>query len=85
MIGISIAIVSSGGGFEGIGLAVPINLARSIMQQLIAYGKVTRGYLGASLHPLTPVLGKSMQVARKGALVMNLAKDSPAARGNSRT
>jgi Do/DeqQ family serine protease len=80
VIGISIAIVSSGGGFEGIGLAVPINLARDVMQQLIAYGKVTRGYLGASLHPLTPALGRSVHVpVRKGALVMNLAQDSPAA------
>src|SRR5262249_6946749 len=81
VIGISIAIVSSGGGFEGIGLAVPINLARNIMQQLITHGKVTRGYLGASLHPLVPILGKSTHASvRKGALVMDLAKDSPAAR-----
>ncbi|HTL58078.1 MAG TPA: trypsin-like peptidase domain-containing protein [Candidatus Limnocylindrales bacterium] len=81
VIGISIAIVSSGGGFEGIGLAVPINLARTVMQQLIASGKVTRGYLGASLHPLTPALGKSIRAAvRKGAVVMDLAEGSPAAR-----
>ena len=81
VIGISIAIVSSGGGFEGIGLAVPINLARIIMEQLISAGRVTRGYLGASLHPLTPALGTSFHVpVGKGALVMDLAKDSPAAR-----
>ena len=81
VIGISIAIVSSGGGFEGIGLAVPIDLARDVMRQLISNGKVTRGYLGAVLHRLTPSLGKSAHVpVRKGALVMNLAQDSPAAR-----
>jgi Do/DeqQ family serine protease len=81
VIGISIAIVSSGGGFEGIGLAVPINLARTVMQQLITYGKVTRGYLGASLLPVATSLGKSAHVpVRKGALVMDLVEDSPAAR-----
>ena len=81
VIGISIAIVSSGGGFEGIGLAVPINLARGVMEQLITDGKVTRGYLGASLHPLTPGMGKSVRMPfRKGAVVMDLAENSPAAR-----
>jgi Do/DeqQ family serine protease len=81
VIGISIAIVSSGGGFEGIGLAVPINLARTVMQELITYGKVTRGYLGASLLPLTPVMGKSGHVpVPKGALVSDLVEDSPAAK-----
>ena len=46
VVGINCAILSSSGGFEGIGLAVPSNLARSVMQQLMARGKVIRGYLG---------------------------------------
>ena len=80
VVGISIAILSSGGGFEGIGLAVPINLARNVVGQLISNGKVLRGYLGATLHPLTPKIGQSSHVSvTKGALVSDLAVDSPAA------
>jgi len=80
VVGISMAILSSGGGFEGIGLAVPINLARDVMDQLIARGRVIRGYLGATLHPLTPHMGrKSYAEVTKGALVSRLAPDSPAA------
>jgi serine protease Do len=80
VVGISIAILSSGGGFEGIGLAVPINLARNVMSQLIARGRVVRGYLGATLHPVTPRMGQNSHVSLgKGALVTELAPDSPAA------
>ncbi len=85
VVGISIAILSSGGGFEGIGLDVPINLARSVTGQLIAQGKVIRGYLGATLHPLTPGIGQSSHArAPKGALVSELAADSPAAQAGIR-
>ena len=51
VIGINNSIASNGGGNEGVGFSIPINLARWIMNQLIAHGRVTRGALGIDLHP----------------------------------
>ncbi len=85
LIGINTVILSRGGGFEGIGLAIPINLAREVMRQLISNGKVVRGYLGVSLHPLTAELAKIFNVSRdKGALVVGVEPQSPAARAGLR-
>jgi Do/DeqQ family serine protease len=85
LIGINTVILSSGGGFEGIGLAIPVNLAREVMRQLITQGKVVRGYLGVSLHPLTTDLAKAFNVSRdKGALVITVQPQSPAARAGLR-
>src|ERR1019366_2782405 len=49
LVGINTAIYSRNGGYQGVGFAVPVNLARSVMERLIKFGKVTRGYLGISL------------------------------------
>ena len=49
LVGINTAIFSESGGYQGVGFAVPVNLARSVMERLIKYGKVTRGYLGVEL------------------------------------
>jgi S1-C subfamily serine protease len=85
VVGINCAILSSGGGFEGIGLAVPINLARGVMQQLISHGRVYRGYLGVALQPLTSQLASSLRLPNgKGALVAGVAPNSPAARAGLR-
>jgi Do/DeqQ family serine protease len=85
VIGINTVILSSGGGFEGIGLAIPINLAREVMSQLITTGKVVRGYLGVSLHPLTAELGKMFEVSpNQGALVVDVQPESPASRAGLR-
>lgn len=85
VVGISIAILSSGGGFEGIGLAVPINLARDVMTQLITRGRVVRGYLGATLDSPTPHMGQQSHVGvLRGALVSELSPDSPAAQAGIR-
>src|SRR5437764_1586049 len=51
LVGINTAILSRSGGFQGVGFAVPGNLARMVMERLVNYGKVTRGYLGVSLQP----------------------------------
>lgn len=58
LIGINTAIMGRSGGFQGVGFAVPINMARNVMDQLIKSGKVSRGYLGISIQPLTPELAK---------------------------
>ena len=51
VIGINNSIASNGGGNEGVGFSIPINLARWIMNELIAHGRVSRGALGVDLHP----------------------------------
>jgi Do/DeqQ family serine protease len=80
VIGINTVILSSSGGFEGIGLAVPINLARNAMEQIISRGKVVRGYLGVSLRPISSDLAQAFRLpAAKGAVVADIASKSPAA------
>jgi serine protease Do len=81
LIGINTAILSQSGGNEGIGFAIPSNMARSIMNQIKDHGQVTRGYLGVYIQPLTPELASSFDVKdNKGALVGNVEEDSPAAK-----
>ncbi|HYA03907.1 MAG TPA: Do family serine endopeptidase [Syntrophobacteria bacterium] len=78
VIGVNAAIVSESGGFEGIGFAIPSNMALHIAKMLIARGKVERGWLGVSIQDLTPELAKSFGLdAPKGALVAEVAKGGP--------
>jgi len=78
VIGINTAIVSGG---SGIGFAIPSNLAKRVASELRTSGKVTRGYLGVSLQPLSPDLAASFGVKEgKGALVADVSADGPAAR-----
>ncbi len=82
VIGINTAIVASG---QGIGFAIPINLARLIADQLIAKGEVTRGWLGVSIQPLTDELAGSFGLDRTiGALVNKVLPDTPASRAGIR-
>ena len=77
VIGINTAIVSSG---QGIGFAIPITMAREIMTQLIARGRVVRGWLGVVIQDLTPELAASFGVKEDaGVLVAEVMKDGPAA------
>jgi serine protease Do len=79
VIGINAAIATTSGGFQGIGFAIPSNMAVHVAHELIAHGKVTRGWLGVSIHDLTPAQVKSMNLNNKsGALVADVVKDSPA-------
>jgi serine protease Do len=82
LVGINTAILSRSGGFQGVGFAVPINLARYVMERLITEGKVVRGYLGLRLQPeLSPDLVKQLELPNNsGALVTNVDPNSPAAR-----
>ena len=76
VIGINTAIVSSG---QGIGFAIPITMARDVMTQLIARGRVVRGWLGVVIQDLTPELAAGFGVKEDaGVLVAEVMKDSPA-------
>ncbi|HTR42729.1 MAG TPA: Do family serine endopeptidase [Pseudomonadales bacterium] len=79
LIGINTAIESSSEGSEGIGFAVPINLARHVVDRLIHGGKVTRGYLGVIPQDITPLLEQDFNLtSENGALVGDVKSDSPA-------
>lgn len=76
VVGVNTAIVASG---QGIGFAIPINLARLIADQLISSGQVTRGWLGVSIQPLDDALAKSLGLDRvTGALVTRVLPGTPA-------
>jgi serine protease Do len=79
VIGINSAIMSQSGGFEGIGFAIPSNMALYIADQLIAHGKIERGWLGVSIQDLTPQLAEAFKIKRvNGALIAGVVKGSPA-------
>jgi serine protease Do len=79
LVGINTAIISSTRGSEGVGFAVPINMARRVMELLIAGGKVTRGDLPILLQDITPRLAKSLDLPdQKGALVSDVFPNTPA-------
>ena len=81
LIGINTAIFTPGGGNVGVGFAVPINMAASVMKQLVANGEVHRGRLGVQVKDLTPELAESMGIAaRQGAIVDFVDVLSPAQR-----
>jgi serine protease Do len=81
LIGINTAILSRTGGNQGVGFAVPVNLLRNVMDQLITTGKVTRGYLGVVIQPVTPDLAQEFQLPdATGALVSEVTPGSPGAR-----
>ena len=81
LVGINTAIYSQSGGNMGIGFAVPSNLARSVVDQLVKHGKVVRGWLGVSIQDLSPELASQFGLPEpKGVLVSEVMDDSPAKR-----
>ena len=79
LIGINSAIFSRSGGSQGIGFAIPANLARKVMTDIIEHGHVIRGWLGVRLSELTPKLVKALQLkSLYGVVVTGIIKDSPA-------
>jgi serine protease Do len=81
VIGINTAIYSRTGTNAGIGFAIPVNLAKHVMDQLKAHGKVVRGWLGVEIQEVTPELAQSFGLAKaEGALVASIDKDGPAAK-----
>jgi serine protease Do len=80
VLGVNTAIFSQSGGYNGIGFAVPSNLARRIADELVKSGRVQRGYLGVQLQPLDPSLVEAMRLpaGTEGVLVANVSENSPA-------
>lgn len=83
VIGINTAIVAGG---QGIGFAIPVNMAKEVLPQLEEKGKVTRGWLGVTMQPMSAELAKSFGLdGEKGALVADVVKDGPAAKAGLRS
>ena len=83
VIGVNSLIVSASQGSEGLGFAIPSNLAGNISDSLITYGKVVRGYLGVQIQDVTPDILKSMKLDKDmmGVIVADVFEDSPADKG----
>jgi len=80
VIGINTAIASSSGGYQGVGFAIPVNLARWVSQQLIDKGEVERAFIGVQMGPLDAKMAAKLGVVgRKGVLVNDVVPGSPAA------
>jgi serine protease Do len=81
VVGVNSAILSQSGGFEGIGFAIPSNMATHVAQALITSGKVERGWIGLSVQDLNPELAKTFGLASpKGVLVADVMNGGPAAK-----
>lgn len=79
VVGINTAIVSRTGGYMGIGFAIPSNMAKNIMAQIIDKGTVTRGYLGVNLQPVDKDIADAFNLPKpEGALISEVIKDTPA-------
>jgi Do/DeqQ family serine protease len=79
LVGVNSAILSRSGGNIGIGFAIPSNMARSIMQQLLEFGEVRRGLLGVNIYSITPDIAEAYGVKEtQGALVSQVLDDSAA-------
>ncbi len=82
IIGINTAILSGGGGNEGVGFAIPINEAHYVMDQIVEHGKVIRGYLGITIQAVSPDMAKAFGLGQGGgALVGDAKPNGPAAKG----
>jgi serine protease Do len=81
LIGVNTAILSPSGGNLGIGFAVPSNMVRDVMDQIIKTGKVTRGYMGVTIQDITSDLATALKLTQtRGALIGDVDPDGPAAR-----
>jgi serine protease Do len=79
LVGINTAIFSTSGGYQGIGFAIPSNMAKAVMDSLLERGKVIRGWLGVSIQSITPELAMQFQLEKDfGTLVADVVEGSPA-------
>ena len=81
LVGINTAIISGGGGNQGVGFAIPVNMARNVMEQIVDHGKVVRGHLGVAIQPVDADLAKAFGLSQGGgALIADVSPGSPAAK-----
>jgi len=86
LVGINAAILSGSGGNIGIGFAIPVNMVKGVMEQLIKYGQVKRGILGVNIYSITPEIAKQFDLADlSGALVAGVTPGSAAERAGVKT
>jgi serine protease Do len=85
LIGINTAILSRSGGYQGIGFAIPTNMATPIMESLKKYGKVTRGWLGVSIQDVDQDIAMAMKLpTQRGVLIGDVSANTPAAKAGLR-
>jgi serine protease Do len=85
LVGINTAIFSRSGGYQGIGFAVPINMARAVMDHILKHGRVVRGSIGVAVQDVTPALARGLGLPDlRGVLVSDLAPGGPAAHAGLR-
>lgn len=85
LIGINTMIYTTSGGFMGIGMAIPISMARRVMEDIIYNGKVTRGWLGVQIQDINDAMHNALGLgARKGVLISDVFKDQPADKADIR-
>jgi serine protease Do len=79
LVGINTAIISGGGGNQGVGFAIPINMAHGVMDQIVEHGKVIRGYMGVAIQGVDPDIAKAFGLPHGGgALISDVTANSPA-------
>jgi serine protease DegQ len=85
LVGVNSAIYSRTGGSQGIGFAIPVSIARQVMEQIVKSGSVTRGWIGIEVQDLTPDLAESFNLkSAQGALIAGVLKGGPADAGGIR-
>ncbi|MDO4905750.1 MAG: trypsin-like peptidase domain-containing protein [Lautropia sp.] len=87
LLGINTAIYSRTGGSLGIGFAIPVSIVQEVMQQIIAHGRVIRGYIGVEPQDLTPELTEALELPlqQKGSIIAGVVRNSPAEQAGVRT
>jgi serine protease DegQ len=80
LIGINSTIFSQSGGSLGIGFAIPVSLARAVLEQLIKDGEVTRGWLGVEPQELSSELAQAVAIENGGVLIRSIVQNGPADR-----
>jgi serine protease Do len=85
LVGINTAIISRSGGYQGIGFAIPTNIAKAVLDAIVKHGKMIRGWLGVSVQEVTPQIAAEFGLKKPGgALIVEVSPRSPAAKAGLR-